>query len=215
MQTARKIVKVKLMDSGMVDICHLEYPGVGGADDNNTEPDRVTREGKHEAHPDLVQQFHDLRIHMAAICEQAPFTEYEDDASKLDLFKVTQISISGADEHEGIVITGQRILKGNKVLNINTPVVKVDPDHSEYNYASSLAMIVDQLLQEADQYLNGKYAPSRQLDMFNTAPDPDDDSDADEEEEKPKKKKEAKMRKLSKNHPLMQGIPEGTEISVG
>ena len=189
----RKIVKVKLQAEDLVDIIYLEYPAVGS--DETKEPDKVTHEGKHKAHPDLIQAFKNLDIHLATICEQGQYTDYEDKPENLEIFKATQISIGGEGEHEGLVLTGQRKLNHNNVLNINTPFEKLDPDQSDYSYAASMGEAVSGLLMEADEYLNGKYAPSRQYEL-ELVDHKDENQDEDSRDGKAKKKGNGKSRKM-------------------
>jgi hypothetical protein len=183
--TQRKIVSVKLNDDNTLDVVYLDHVGEEG------QIDKVTKECKAKAHPDLVAEFDNLRIHMGTLCEQGEFTEYEDGAKPLDILRVTKIAFGGEDEHQGITITGMRLLKNAKVLNLNAPFTKLHPDHSDYGYVQSLELSLQNLLSEADQYLNGtKVAPSNQLGLFDQQSETE--GEEEQEEEQPKKSRRKK-----------------------
>jgi hypothetical protein len=203
----RKIVKVKITKEDKVHTSYSEIIGDEG------ESDVVTREGGFPAHPDLVGAMASAKIHLATLAEYGSMTEFEDEPSKLDKFHVTGITLAGDDEHAGVVITGMRILQNNKVLNLNSPFVKLNPDHSDYAYASSLEMVINEILTEADQYLNGKHAPSPQLNLFeNTDPETEEQEEG-EEEAKPKATRK-RSKKLPKEHPIMKAMGDDANVEV-
>lgn len=200
----RKIQKVKLEGTGKVSQSYEEFFG------EEHDSDVVEKKGGAHAHPDLVSIFGALKIHLATLCEQGEFTEFEDYPEKLEIFEVTQVSFGGDDEHQGVTLTGMRRLKDNRVLNLNAPFCKLNPDHSHYPYAQSLEMVIQELLVEADAYLNGKHAPSPQLNLFDGPQEDEVEQDEEEAEEKPKARRRSK--KLPKDHPLVRGL--GIEVSV-
>lgn len=188
----RKILKAKLTKENKlnIDLDELEQG-------EEVSTDEVGRKCGRIAHPDAIQAFNALRIHLAALCEQAEFTEFEDDAEKLDKFHVDQITISGEGEHEGVTISGIKDLKEGGVLLLNSRFTKFDPNHCHhYSYSGSLHEAVLKLLNEIDLYLNGKKAPSNQLD-FNF-----DSIESIEATVAPKNTKQIKAGRAIKMHPI-------------
>lgn len=192
MEKFRRILKAKLHPDLKLDVNYLEIHG----GDDETSPDTIVRNGQHQVHPDLIEAFNALRPHLATIAEQGSFTEFEDVPELLEKFPVTQLTLSGEEPHEGVTLTGMRNLANNKVLNMNTPFVKLNPDHSDYSYAESLQAAITNVLNEVDEYLNGKYAPSNQLGLFDAA-EPGGDEGEEKVGKKKRTKKEAKVRKLN------------------
>jgi len=172
----KKIKKAKLHDSGKLDV------GVEVMLDENGKKDKDGRESDDICHPDLIQAFKDLDIHLATICEQGNFTDYEDDPKSLDIYHTTGFTIAGEGDHEGIVLTGQRKLAGNQVLNLNTPFVKFHPDHCHYTYIGSLREALHKAISEVDMYYHKtKLAPKVQMELsFEGSQDPLEEEHDDE-----------------------------------
>ena len=182
----RQIKKIKLTDKNTLDVEYSEITGEEGT------ADIVTRQGSHEVHIDFINKLNELNIHLATLCEEGQYTEFEDDKTKLEIFSVTGLSFGGSDEHEGVTLIGRKLLKNNGVLNLVPPFVKLNPAHSTYSYVASLNEIARELQSEADLHLNGKYAPPRQMNLFDKGPS--EDGEIEEEVEKPK----GRHRKLKK-----------------
>lgn len=120
-------------------------------------------------HPDLINAMNNLRKHLVVLCDQREsdivisdeFSTFE--AGKLPDIKVTGISIGGDEEYEGVTITGQRILKNRKVVNLNTPFTFfTDPVEENYQFEEYLFEDVSMVLVEVEAYINGKRAIKEQ-----------------------------------------------------
>jgi hypothetical protein len=136
-----------------------------------------------KVHQDLLTALEDLRIHFASKCEEGDYSDFMDNMDKLDIFKVTGISLSGDSEHEGVVITGQKRLSSNEVLILNTPYIKLNPEHANYPHINELDFAIKNVLSEVTKHvLDGKRAPSNQLGLF-----------SEEETESKKKRKSRKL----------------------
>jgi hypothetical protein len=114
-------------------------------------------------HPDLTRAFDKLKFHLAYICEFQESKNYSpqtfNPAEDLLKFKVTQFSIGGSDEHEGVSLTGQRELEGDKILNLNSPFTQYEDDISGYPYSIDLAECIHTCICEVEEYMfNEKYA---------------------------------------------------------
>ena len=179
-KTEIKIKKASLKDEGL----YLEYDEiiVNPEDDPVIKGHKFT--GGHKRHKDLDNAFASLAIHLALICEQV--TDKNADttihligkgAKKKDItlllsslrsnsitlaISVTGFVIGGSDEHEGIVIIGQRKLETGSILNLNSSFQKWE---SDYKHNEDLTVQMEVVIHECEQYLNGKHAPNPQLEL--------------------------------------------------
>lgn len=126
-------------------------------------------------HPDLQEKFNALIPHFALLTEQIgefimeKVVRENNESEKEELverFNVTGITISDSNGEEGVVLTGQKILKNGKVVNFNTPFTKYYDDMESYEYGEELQKTVADLKEEVLEYMNGKQAESNQLEMF-------------------------------------------------
>ncbi len=122
-------------------------------------------------HNDLLVLLDELKPHLAYLCEQT-------EVGEIDLFayvdiphpilsklKVTGFTIGGSDEHEGVTLIGRRQLAGNRVLNLVSPFTKWEDTHNGYQYSFKLASLIRKLQYEVELYLDGKKAPSVQMEL--------------------------------------------------
>jgi len=133
------------------------------------------------AHQDLVDAFQDLRIDLATLCEQGQYTEFEDKTLDINKYFVSTIEFSGKAGEETVTLYGHRMLAHNQTLALETPPVKLN-QNSKYAYWQSMEEKVMHAMSETDQYIDGKHAPSNQVEMF-----ADDGSPAPEAEMQPKR----------------------------
>jgi hypothetical protein len=119
-------------------------------------------------HPDLVAAFEKLVPHLAILTEYVPESAAPEDIDSfehpdLEKFKVTQISI-GSDG-DGVTITGRRVLKNKKVLNLNAPYTKYYEENG-YRFGADLQIAVSHIIEETQLYLDGvKFGEGKQLEM--------------------------------------------------
>lgn len=124
-----------------------------------------------EPHLDLINALDELKVHLAGLCEIMPMSdinltdkEYLNDLRYMSL-KVTGISLGGSDEHSGVTLIGRKTLRNNRVLNLVAPFTKFEEENEPYKYQYELSVCVSNLEQEFIAYMNGKYAPSKQLEL--------------------------------------------------
>jgi len=111
------------------------------------------------AHNDLMEKFEKLRSHMVEICEF-------DKENEGTVF-VTGVTYTGTLESEGFVLTGFKVLKSGKKLNIVTPNIGLaDQDGTE------LLDILTELENEAIEAYSNKKRKEFQRELF-------DDQEAD------------------------------------
>jgi hypothetical protein len=88
--------------------------------------------------------------------------ELDSDEENIEKFSVSQFTLSGSDDDEAIILTGVKTIPLG-VKNLNTPSVKFI---GEYEYADELKRVTEHVCDELLRYLDGKVAPSAQLDLF-------------------------------------------------
>lgn len=120
------------------------------------------------AHADLCDLFNDLRPHLAILTEQveagqlAKLKKMKPDAIDEVVSNYTVSSISLEKTGQGATISGNKKMKTDKVLNLNTPFQKYD---DSYEHSGAMKIIIDAILFETEAYFAGKAAPSNQVKM--------------------------------------------------
>lgn len=166
-----QIKKAKIIDGIHLE---LEYRETEADGDSSVSTD-IKALFRKRVHEDLINAFDKLKVHLAFLAEfMEPADKFIFDTDdvfqdeKFVKFKVNQFSLGGDDEHAGVTITGQKKLRGKKVLNINTPFVKFEYQDGidNYDFLSQLYDHVQRCVTEVELYLGGKHAPDPQLDIF-------------------------------------------------
>lgn len=169
-----KITKAKITKFKTLEVVFTETIDrhEGGTIDNE-----VTKKCKGIAHADLTKAFDNLRPHLAMLCEQTEAANLKefDTLNEEDIAKAVSAYSAGSfslgSNGEGITISGYKILKSGKVLNLNTPHQEFD---ATYDWEPYLSIAKDTLLQEIEMYLNGKEAEAAQKNLFNSDDDTED-----------------------------------------
>jgi len=175
-QLAPKAIEIKggrLKDNMF---CHYEYDHTVAA--NTT--DSIKRASQVPVHDDMINSFRDLNVHLALICEEIRPEEIQDIdnlpemkkdtedqdqdplALKLSKFSVSAFKVVGNGENEGVVLIGQKVLSTLESVKLETPPVKWQ---SSYHFANELHVAVFNVVEEIEQYMNGKQAPPRQQEL--------------------------------------------------
>lgn len=115
-------------------------------------------------HDDLKGAFQALHRHLAVLCDQVKQPKKADfEKTEFEGYTVVGFSITGAEENEGVIITGHRDGKFGDV-SLSTPFIKWED--AGYPFFSELNSDVQAAVYEVDQYLfEGKRAPEQQLEM--------------------------------------------------
>jgi hypothetical protein len=163
----RVIKKAKITKGRTVDVEFVEH-----LDDKTERTHNVSCDQLY--HNDLENAFEKLRSHLVCICDQKEsgfINNMESDYSEeLKEIKVTQFTISGNDDTEGVTIVGQKRI-GEKVLNLISPFTMYE---DEYKFAGELAIDINACVYEVEQYLfEGKYAVKQLEIPFEDSKDPD------------------------------------------
>lgn len=165
-----EIVKAKITKHQTLEVDYIRH----NEDETTTE---VNEKHDNLIHADLQAAFAKLIPHLALICDlresdiigtgRNKCTIDAVPAEHLSKFTVTQFSIGGSAEGEGVTITGNKKLNASQVLNINTPFQKYEDELSDYKYGSELAEAVQACVYEVEQYLGGKCAAKQVQMQFN------------------------------------------------
>lgn len=155
--TKNEISKVTLKN----DRASVQFKETAGDEINS-----VTKDCGAVVHKDLVAAMNRMKIHLVVLTEQpeailvnhSSITDF--DLSQLDNYVITGYVIGGTDEHTGVTIIGQKLLKSGKVLNLISPFTKYE---DEYEFSEELGQDVEMATYEVKEYLfNDKYGIKQQ-----------------------------------------------------
>lgn len=133
----------------------------------------ITEKNDSPVHADLTEAFRALHKHLPILCDYVKaekidterFGTVKPDYDWVTEFEVTAFTISGNDEHAGVVLIGNKSLKEGKQVNLVTPFVKFS-DVDFYRFGEELASDIEVCIFEVKEYLfNGKKAPKQQLEI--------------------------------------------------
>lgn len=114
-----------------------------------------------DAHNDLRQAFKQLSPHLASLCEQ-----YEADGKLTKNIECRGFSIKGADENEGVVLTGYRTISNGHAVILNSPFTKFE-NTDAYPAMKSLLKDLAMCKVEVMAYLfENKKQPDPQMSLF-------------------------------------------------
>lgn len=138
----------------------------------NLEADGISAKNKTQSmapiHDDLRSAFSRLIPHFILLTEELPTDKVKGIIeNSLELpedieqkYTVTEFALSGSEDAKSIVITGYKVLSNDKSISFSTPSQKLYEDKSEgYKFDNFLREDVDHLLNEVQEYMDGKQAP--------------------------------------------------------
>lgn len=126
--------------------------------DGTVKKDMVKVESDAEPHNDLVEAIEAFNPHMVNICEQPSYDEIVDGA--FNPYRVTGFKIS--PNGEDLTIIGAKIIKEGGELTLISPAIKPD---RKYVGMDDLSIAIQQAIFEVEEYINGKVAPSKQIEL--------------------------------------------------
>jgi hypothetical protein len=159
------------------DFCNYTYELKTGP----TAGDACNRSGASIVHDDLKTAFRKLSPHLAVICEEVDSHKISDisDYELLDptedwransiekkvlQFFVTGFTLDGTGENEGVTLFGFKRLSTGDDLTLKTYKIKWS---GVYDFIDDLRSVVDGIIHEVEEYMNGKAAPKMvQQDLF-------------------------------------------------
>lgn len=138
-------------------LCNYSYELLTG----KTIGDTLTHKGAHIIHDDLQMRFDSLNVFFAHLDDAytgndntTPLTELETEI-ETEKYHVTGFTISGVEENKSIVLSGWKEVT-NGLIKFQTPKVKYS---SAYLYLSDLKNRIYEVVEEVEEYRNGKTAP--------------------------------------------------------
>ena len=145
---------------------------------SNKDGDTITMVGANIVHRDFKEAIKNLVPHLAMLTEQREayintFEELEqqrewEEKSVFTRMSVTSVTFN-ADE---VVVSGTRVLDRGDVICLNAPKVSTVDDEN-YDYISELALAIDNLKYEAEQYVTERKWGLKQSELnFDEAGDP-------------------------------------------
>lgn len=179
METNIELKKAKINSDNHLQVEYTEITA-SAEDPNESVYTEITKKCGQKVHKDLITAYSRFIPHLLLLCELIDSPDIDGlswdpgdsnsifDMPVLEKFTVTSFSIGGSDEHEGITITGKKFLKSGKVLNLNTPFTKFEDENMPYTYAKELHAAFIDVDYEVQAYIEGKYAPPSQLNLFNS-----------------------------------------------
>lgn len=173
---SRKVTKAKLKKDKTLDVSFEETVTIieiiDGEEVSKTVQAEYTRIGKNIVHEDMEAALEYLRPHLAILCDQVEaqdkeYYELDSDLESLDRYKVNSYAIGGSGISEGVTLTGTRYGKYGP-QNLNSQFTKYEGGENEetYEHAFELRGMINHCNEEALLYVEGKMAPTAQLDMF-------------------------------------------------
>ena len=163
-QVANQIVKAAIKH----DRCTVNFKENDGGDIS-----AMSKDCAKVIHPDLLLAFNKLKVHLVVLTEQpeAGLINYDNisdfDMEQLANYVITGYVIGGTEEHEGVTIIGQKLLKSGKILNLIAPFTKYE---DEYSFSSELSTDVSLCTWEVEQYVFHKKHGVKQQEFDFDAP---------------------------------------------
>lgn len=162
-----QIKKFKLITEKEVKIEYIEI--LRDEDDKKVEIE-IIKHMRFEVHDDLILALNNLKSHLMALCEFYDYDVIQENYSLADKFEMKSITYGGSDEYKGVVLCGHKKLKGNRVLNLVSPFCMYNNENSFYENDYELAEKAQILEGEIIAYINGKHAPSKQIELDFSTP---------------------------------------------
>jgi hypothetical protein len=106
-----------------------------------------------------------MTIHLSALCEFHEFLIAKEAPELIEKFETTGVSWGGNGEYCGVTIVGKKQLKENRVLNLVSPFCMFQNENSFYDFDYEIEKDASFLQIEILAYLDGKHAPSKQLEL--------------------------------------------------
>lgn len=165
MKEGQQIRKIAIDAKGKVKIDFVEITA-GEEIPDQEEPNVIVNEyfvkSPRKAHKDLLDSMKKLRKFALEICEMIFETK------ALTFYDICAIKINGdiALRQSRVILTvSKEVRRTGKEIKFKTPEVTMYGD-SEYERASEMAKVIENVIKEAQLYLGGKCADGDQLPLF-------------------------------------------------
>lgn len=145
---------------------------------SNEDGDTITMIGANIVHRDFKEAIKNLVPHLALLTEQREaynntLGELEQQREWEEKSVFTRMSVTSVTLNtDEVVVCGSRVLDRGDIINLNAPKVSTVDDES-YEYISELALAIDNLKYEAEQYITERKWGLKQSELnFDEAGDP-------------------------------------------
>ncbi len=142
----------------------LDYTSKYFYEDESNITDNLQGNYGHPPHPDLKERMDALKSHLAILCEYTDKAPEQLDDIDLQKFEVTSILLTGSSSYETVRISGYRYLKNGKTLTLLTPKCYYE-NIENYPHVVDLFTCVNLIIDEIEQYEDGKHGQRPQLEM--------------------------------------------------
>lgn len=169
------------MKANQIDLKSVKINGIGLEASYVYDNKELKAKGKEPIHDDLRNAVKKLTPYLMEVCEMSEAENIDWNNLEGSItsdaclkFGVGGITISGSEAQLSVTISGHKLLKTNKTLNLNTPRVMLDLENEDhYERCEEVKDIVQDICFEAEAYIiNHKYAIVQQALPFK-----DDDDD--------------------------------------
>ena len=145
---------------------------------SNQDGDTITMVGANIVHRDFKEAIKNLVPHLALLTEQREaynntLGELEQQREWEEKSVFTRMSVTSVVLNtDEVAVCGSRVLDRGDIINLNAPKVSTVDDES-YEYISELALAIDNLKYEAEQYITERKWGLKQSELnFDEAGDP-------------------------------------------
>lgn len=145
--------------------CNYSYELLFG----KTKGDELGRKGAHIVHDDMIEAFSQLVVFFAHIdgvfhwANNQTHVEALEAHEDLQNFSVSGFKITGSDENKAVILSGSKEVSVG-TITFSTPKIKLG--NSNYLYVDELTDRLQVVINEVEEYMNGKTAPQyEQLEM--------------------------------------------------
>lgn len=186
--------------------------GIFLAYEYNMEDNGVSAKNKTQStapiHDDLRGAFEKLIPHFILLTEELPTDRMKDIIENGELlpediekkYQVTDFELGGSEDAQTIKITGFKVLSNDKSITFSTPSQKLHEEKTDgYKFDEFLREILDIILSEVLEYMDGKQAPRSEVGKLDFGDDEDDEAFAMPSDV---------IKELKKN------LPEGVTVEV-
>lgn len=138
-------------------LCNYSYELMTGT----TVGDVLNRKGNQIVHEDLQDAMSKFDVFLAHLDDAYTENDNKTELSTLEedvtteKYSVSSFKLSGVEENKSIILSGSKIVDAG-VITFDSPKVKL---HGNYLYLTQLLDVLDNVIDEVEQYMVGKSAP--------------------------------------------------------
>lgn len=161
MQKEQQFLKVKVDKNYLPEIIYTRE----GEDNSKA---KVTEACKNKVHPDFITAINKLALHYGILTGYIDPKDVKQAASYsnkiLDSFVLRGFTMGEDEDDRWIMMHGHRIVPwSKKAVIVNSPAEHIDREgETQYKFTDELLAVVEEIKDEAEKYLAGKFAAEPQ-----------------------------------------------------